>query len=251
MTFIRLDLAYDGTPFMGWQAQGKTRTVQQVLEDALEKIHHTRPKLSVAGRTDTGVHARHQCCAYQVPHSPDPLSLQKALRTLLPPTIDVWRVSFTDETFHPRRSALARSYEYWVDTRPRAEPWKSPYVWSYYRYSLNLENLRAMANMILGESNFSSFCSARDPSPSRHRYIFQSHWRQEGGLFVYRITANAFLWHMVRRLVGAMVRLCSLPQGVEHFEKMLRVPTTKVPAPAPASGLYLYKVVYHVREFPH
>lgn len=247
---VRLDLSYDGSHFYGWQSQEGQHTVQNTVEAALERIFKRRPRLYTAGRTDTGVHARHQCCAFFTERAPPPEVLMRALRAFLPRTIDVWRVSLAPEDFHPRRSALARCYEYLVDPRPRAEPWHIAYRW-VYSGRLEPSRMQAMAALILGEHDFSGFCSAQDPSPSKSRLVMQSHWRSERGLWVYRVTANAFLWRMVRRLVGAMVRLSARPDGVEIFHRMLENPGGRVPATAPAAGLYLHKVVYHADDFPH
>lgn len=250
---VRLDLAYDGSGYCGWQSQEGQNTVQKALEKALEKIYKKRPRLYAAGRTDTGVHARHQCCAFWVEDSLEPHIVQKALRSFLPPSIHVWQVRFEEDGFDPRKNTLARCYEYYVDPRPRCEPWRVNYVWPYHR-QIDFDRLGIMASLIIGEHDFSGFCSAQDPSPSKSRLVFQSHWRQEAGLLVYRVTANAFLWRMVRRLVGAMVRLSSHHCGPDSFLQLLQDPTKyrdPIPAPAPASGLYLHKVIYHAHDLPH
>ncbi len=250
---VRLDLSYDGCDFNGWQSQQGQNTVQKTLERALERIYKKRLRLYAAGRTDTGVHARHQCCAFWVENSPPPEILQRALRAFLPPSLHVWRVGFAQENFHPRKSALARCYEYHVDPRPRCEPWRVRYVWPYHR-RVDFEKLGIMAALILGEHDFSGFCAAQDPSPSKSRLVTQSHWRLEAGRMIYRVTANAFLWRMVRRLVGAMIRLSGRKDGPDRFSLLLNRPQLyrdPLPAPAPASGLYLYKVVYDAHDFPH
>lgn len=246
---FRIDLGYDGGSYFGWQAQEGQRTIQGVLEKALASLVKTPVKLSVAGRTDTGVHARWQTAAFSAATRMQPCQIKTALHSELPRSVRIHRVMEVPEEFHPRRSAIARIYEYILDPRPRSEPWRESYVWACPK-ALSLPRMEAMAALILGERDFTGFCSAQDPSPHKRRYIFQSHWRQDRGDWVYRVTGNAFLWRMVRRLVGAMVRLSREPDGVATFERLLVSPEgVRTPPPAPASGLYLHKVVYHADDF--
>lgn len=246
----RLDLSYDGSRYKGWQAQDDQQTIQAVLEEVLGRIFKVRPSLSAAGRTDAGVHARHQVAAFRAPFFLDPPKLLRALNALLPQDIRVWDARLAEEGFHPRRSARARCYEYWVAPRPRVEPWLRQRCWAWPR-AVHLDRLEAMASLVLGERDFSAFCPRSDPSPSKRRQVFQSHWRVEAGFLVYRITANAFLWNMVRRLVGAMVRLSGRADGVELFIAMRDNPPERVPPPAPPWGLYLHEVIYDEREFAY
>ncbi len=250
-SYFRLDLGYDGSRFSGWQSQEGQRTVQGVMEGVLSRMMESRVSLTVAGRTDTGVHARSQTAAFTAATRMTPLQVQRALHSELPGEIFVHNCGYAEEEFHPRHSAKARIYEYILDPRPRAEPWREPYVWACPK-KIDPDKMQRMAAMIIGEKDFSSFCSAQDPSPSKMRRIFQSSWRNQKGDWVYRVTGNAFLWRMVRRLVGAMVRLSCVPDGVPEFAELLNTPRKKhTPPPAPPTGLYLHKVVYHEFDFPY
>lgn len=249
MTHFRMDLAYDGTEFEGWQVQATGRTVQGVLEQALESVMKAPVSLAGAGRTDAGVHARFQVASFSAETRMNPRQLTLALNSLLPKDVRILRSQEVPGDFHARFSAKARVYHYYFYNGGVALPWEEPYCWRLGR-PLDMKILNTMAGMILGETDFTTFSSAQDQSRSRYRYIFQSVFFQEGPFLVYRIAGNAFLWRQVRSLVGSMAKWALLPNGPEIFRRALEAKDREQAGPtAPARGLFLQKVVYDDGEW--
>lgn len=249
MTHFRMDLAYDGTHFEGWQTQASGRTVQGVLEEALAQIMKQPVSLTGAGRTDAGVHARFQVASFSAETRMNPRQLTLALNSLLPKDVRILESREAPEDFHARFSAKARVYHYYFYNGGVALPWEEPYCWRLGK-PLDLRVLNAMASMILGETDFTTFSSAQDQSKSRCRYIFQSAFFYEGPYLVYRIAGNAFLWRQVRSLVGSMAKWALLPGGADIFRKALAARDREQAGPtAPARGLFLQKVVYDDGEW--
>lgn len=249
MTNFRLDLAYDGTAFSGWQDQTVERTVQGEIEKALGAILKSPVRIAGAGRTDAGVHARHQVATFQAETRMNGNQIRVALNSLLPKDVRILEASPVPEGFHARFSAKARVYHYYLYMGTVALPWEEPYCWRL-GHPLDLGVLNAMAGSILGETDFTTFSSAQDQSASRIRYMYQSVFFLEGPFLVYRVAGNAFLWRQVRSLVGSMVKWAPLPGGLELFQRALKARNREEAGPtAPARGLFLQKVVYEDGEW--
>ncbi|TAL12993.1 MAG: tRNA pseudouridine(38-40) synthase TruA [Frankiales bacterium] len=203
---VRLDLAYDGTDFRGWAAQPAGRTVQGVLEGALRVLLRAEPpRLTVAGRTDAGVHARGQVAHVDLPEegAADPLLLRR-LNGLLPPDVRVRRTTLAADGFDARFSALARTYRYRVADGPEAVDPLRRDVLTWPR-PLDLRALQAASAPMLGEHDFAAFCKRREGA-STVRALLGLDWaRGDDGLLVLTITADAFCHSMVRSVVGAML----------------------------------------------
>jgi tRNA pseudouridine38-40 synthase len=203
---VRLDLAYDGTDFLGWARQPGRRTVQGSLEEALGVLLRAdAPRLTVAGRTDAGVHARGQVAHVDLPaeRAQDPLLLRR-LNGLLPPDVRVRRVSPAAAGFDARFSALARTYRYRVADGPEhVDPLRRD-VLSWPR-ELDLAALQEAAAPMLGEHDFAAYCKRRDGATTV-RALLELDWvRGPEGLLVMTIRADAFCHSMVRSVVGAML----------------------------------------------
>jgi tRNA pseudouridine38-40 synthase len=202
---IRLVLSYDGTDFSGWQRQDKDRSVQGELEAALEKMHGRPVPTIGAGRTDSGVHAMGQVANFYT----DIASIEAgrflpALNRLLPRDLRVLSASDADFDYHSRYDARLRRYRYFVACGRSIDPMRLRYAHQLLRRP-SLEGLNAAASVILGETDFTTFSAAKDACASRSRFVHESSWRWEGDMLVYQIAANAFLWRMVRSLVGSML----------------------------------------------
>jgi tRNA pseudouridine38-40 synthase len=202
---IRLVLSYDGTDFSGWQKQDKDRSVQGELEAALEKMHgHPVPTIG-AGRTDSGVHAMGQVANFYTDIARiEAGRFLPALNRLLPRDLRVLSASDADFDYHSRYDARARRYRYFVACGRSIDPMRLRYAHQLLRRP-SLEALNAAASVILGETDFTTFSAAQDISANRSRFVHESSWRWEGDMLVYQIAANAFLWRMVRSLVGSML----------------------------------------------
>jgi len=262
---FRLDIAYDGTDFEGWQAQvrdGLTRegqvrqveeadgrTVQAEIEKALAVLVKAPCPIVGAGRTDSGVHARAQTAHFDADTRMSGQNFFKGLNSLLPPDIRITHCQETSPEFHARFSALARVYHYHIVAAPTLLPWET-------RYALRvealppLEVLNAMAARLHGEMDFTSFAHAKDPSPSKCRYIYHASFFPRGDQVIFQIAGNAFLWRMVRSLVGTLLELGNKGQGPDEFAAILASKDRrKAGATAPGQGLFLQKVIYDEREF--
>ena len=248
---IRLDVAYDGTGFRGWAAQRDpaVRTVERTLGDHLERILLERPKLSVAGRTDAGVHARGQVASFVTEKGVTPQRLQQALNSVLSPEVVITRALEAPATFDARFSASARAYRYVIETAAVADPFTARFRW-HRPDPLRVPAMREAARLLLGEHDFRSFC--RHPSNGRStvRDLERCTIVRSDTAVEFRMRANAFLHQMVRALVGALVAVGEGRIEPETVAAILasRDRSRAVANVAPSRGLTLERVVYGRRE---
>src|SRR5437870_5184325 len=202
---VRLDLAYDGTDFRGWARQRGVRTVQGVLAEALIKLLGSEPKLSVAGRTDAGVHAEGQVASFRASKADLDLDrVQLALNRMLGPEVAVHRVRWAPDGFDARFSAMGREYRYRIETSEVPDPFTARHVWQRPG-RLVLEPMRTAARDLVGEHDFASFCRSPKPPAGTIRHLRRLSISVVGTRWEIRAEANAFLHQMVRSLVGTLV----------------------------------------------
>jgi tRNA pseudouridine38-40 synthase len=247
MARYQVILAYDGTEFVGFQrqAQGeKSRTVQAVIETALRRIGWPGRLILAAGRTDAGVHALGQVVAFDLDWSHGEQDLLVALNANLPPDVAVQAVFERQADFHPRYAALSRSYRYCIFCRPVRDPLRERYAWRVWP-APESERLQASAKELVGTHDFAAFGTAPHRGGATVRQVLEAVWRVQADEFTFEITANAFLYRMVRHLVGLQV---SIGQGAlepavigQCFQSGSR---QLAKALAPAQGLSLLQVVY-------
>lgn len=242
---IRLTLAYDGTGFRGFARQRDQRTVQGVLETALERVLRATPRLSVAGRTDAGVHARGQVVSFSAPLGGlEPERLQRALNALLAPEVVVWDARWAPPGFDARRSASAREYRYRIELGPWPDPFTARYVWHHPR-ELALERMRAAAGHLLGEHDFAAFGRPHRPGGPTVRRLERIAISRRGDRVEVAVRANAFLHQMVRAIVGTLVRVGEGRMEPEDVAAALAARDRAAAGPvAPPHGLTLERVVY-------
>ncbi len=243
---IRLDLSYDGTDFSGWQRQRNARSVQEELETALAALHGHPVEAIGAGRTDAGVHARMQTAHFRtdLPSIPGD-RFRLALNRFLPRDIRIQESREADPDFHARYDARLRSYRYFIEPSRECPPWRARYAW-HLRRRPDLGSLNAMASSLIGETDFTAFSSARDPAENRYRYVYSASWRYEDGQAVFEISANAFLWRMVRSLVGSMVEYEGEGRDPSWMREVLESrDRSRAGSTAPACGLFLWNVEYY------
>jgi len=252
---FRLDLAYDGTDFEGWQNQVRPghqpdgRTVQAEVEKALGILVKAPVGVVGAGRTDAGVHARGQTAHFDADTKMNGVHFLRGLNSLLPPDVRVVDCQEVEPSFHARFSALARVYHYHIVVGPSLYPWEVRYCHRVHRMA-PLPDLNAMASLLYGELDFTAFSHAQDPNRSRSRFIYHASFFPQGDRIVFQIAGNAFLWRMVRSLVGTILDLGHQGLGPREFAAILQSRDRKKAGPtAPGQGLYLHKVIYHEHEF--
>ena len=244
---IRLTLAYDGTDFRGFARQRGLRTVQGELERALARILGSAPGLSVAGRTDAGVHARGQVVSFPLPPGAgervDPSRLQRALNGLLAPEVVVVRAAWAAPGFDARRSARAREYRYRIDVGPLPDPFTARYVWHRAGHP-SLPRMRAAASLLLGEHDFASFCR-RPEAGGTVRRLERLAVARRGDRVEVLARANAFCHQMVRSLVGTLVSVGEGRLEPEDVPAILAARDRARAGPvAPPHGLTLERVIY-------
>lgn len=244
MPRIALGLAYDGAPWLGWQTQPGGRTVQDRLEAALASFLAGPASTICAGRTDTGVHALEQVVHLDTRVERRMESWVRGLNALLPPSIRVQWACQVDEDFHARFSARSRSYIYLLRSHRVASPILHGKVgWTHKALDLNL--MRQAADFLLGEHDFSAFRSSECQAANPVRSLDRLDIRQEGDFFIFNFRANAFLHHMVRNLMGALVDIGKgghEPDWVSDL--LLEQDRRRAPATFSAAGLYLARAVY-------
>jgi tRNA pseudouridine38-40 synthase len=244
MSVVRLLIAYDGTTFRGWARQPGQRTVQGAIEEVLALVVPDAPKLSVAGRTDAGVHAEGQVASFRAPDDVDLDRIQRALNGRLGPEVAVLEVQRVHEGFDARRSATGREYRYAIDTGPVPSPFTSRYVW-HRPGALAIRPMRVAARLLQGEHDFASFCRAPQLPARTVRRLRRLAIASIGDLVEIRALADSFLHQMVRSLVGTLVRVgegkidpTSMPAILEARDR------SAAGQMAPAHGLTLVRVQY-------
>jgi tRNA pseudouridine38-40 synthase len=246
---IRLTLAYDGTGFRGWarQRDPSIRTVESVVAAHLERVLQEPVKLSAAGRTDAGVHARGQVASFITASSVEPERLQKALNGALAPEVVVVVAGHAPEGFDARFSARAREYVYRIHEAALPDPFTARFVW-HRPGRLQLSRLRGAARLLLGEHDFASFCRHPGDTRSTVRELRRLTVARQGDVLSIRAVANAFLHQMVRSLVGTLVAVGEGKLEAGTMPEILAA-RDRVAAgrPAPARGLTLEKVHYPAR----
>ena len=247
---VRLSLAYDGTSFRGWARNSGQRTVEGVLSGALARVLGDAPKLSVAGRTDAGVHARGQVASFVVGDDVLLERLQRSVNGMLAPEVVAWDLRRAAEGFDARFSATAREYRYRIDTGPWPDPFEARFVW-HRPGLLAVARMREAAGPLLGEHDFASFCR-RPQSGGTVRRLERVSIARAGDRVEITVRANAFLHQMVRALVGTLVAVGDRRLGPDEVVRVLAAhDRRRTPQMVPAHGLTLERVVYARRRPGH
>ena len=247
MRRVKITLAYDGTGYHGWQVQPGLATIQGTLEEVLSGLEGQPVKVEGSGRTDAGVHALAQVAAFSIAN-PIPLpNLRRAMNRLLPPAIRVLQASQANPNFHPRFQALSKTYEYRIYRGETCPPFERLYV-HHYPYPLQPDRMTEVAAIFAGEHDFSSFAASdeRDAQGgSKVRTLSLSTLRLEADRWLYRVTGNGFLKHMVRNLVGTLIEAGKGNLTRDHVSQYLQPGCPYKAGPAvPARGLFLVSVQY-------
>jgi len=240
---FKLNISYDGTEFSGWQIQPKERTIQKELQNAIQSIFNDKNiVLYGSGRTDAGVHANGQVANFKIDTKMTTLQIKNAINSNISKDIYINQCTIVNENFNARFSALERIYIYQISQK--YNPINRRYFW-YISYKIDKNKLDKCAEIILGKHDFSFFCKKESKKENNTCIIKKSKWIFKKELIYYEITANRFLHHMVRMLIGTMIEVAKNSMSIDVFTKMIdckninsRVITS------PAHGLYLKRINY-------
>ncbi len=240
MRRIRIDVAYDGTAFHGWQVQPGLPTIQGTLQEIVSGIEGRPVHVEGSGRTDAGVHALRQVAAFTLENPIPAPNLRRAINRLLPSAIRVLSAAEADPAFHPRYDAIAKTYEYRILRAEICPPFDWRYVY-HHPYPLDEDRMAALAGVFQGEHDFTAYAAADDSDAagkSKVRTIFSSVLERAEDRLIYRVRGSGFLKHMVRNLAGTL-----LEAGRGRLATVDAIPDRCGPT-APAKALFLIGVEY-------
>jgi len=250
MARIALGVSYDGSPWQGWQTQPHGQTVQDTLESAVGKFLTVPVQTICAGRTDTGVHGLGQVVHLDTEIERSEQSWVRGVNAHLPGSISIQWAQLVSHDFHARFSATERTYTYIILNTPVRQPlWQGRAGWVFQ--SLNIDSMVQAAQALLGEHDFSSFRSSQCQAKSPVRTMHALSLVQKGDLIYVTLRANAFLHHMVRNILGALIQIGQGREPVSYIEHLLDVCDRTQGAPTfSPDGLYLTSVKYPGFDFP-
>lgn len=246
MRYLKITLAYEGTAYAGWQVQPGSHgpTIQGKVEEALAFLTGEKIRVVAAGRTDAGVHARGQVISFTT-HSRIPVERWPwALNSVLPEDIVALEAVEVGPDFHARFSAKSKTYRYTIDNGIFPDVFKRKFAW-HVRYPLDLQAMEKAALYLVGRHDFRSFAAAGRPVKNFEREVKDVCWLKEGPFIHFEITADGFLYNMVRIIVGTLVEIGLGRRRPEDMEVILAGRKRSLAGPtAPAHGLCLMRVDY-------
>ncbi len=241
---LRLTLQYDGTRYHGWQVQPNAVTVQQTVQDAIERVTGVRLGITGCSRTDTGVHARRFYGTVTQPERFTPDTLLRALNATLPEDIAVLDCQAVADDFHPRYSARGKRYVYHIwNSAIRSPFWKDYSL--QQRAPLSAERLNRTAALFVGMHDFSAFCSAGSSVEDKRRTVRRAEVTRQGDMVTFTVEADGFLYNMVRIMVGTLLDVHAGRLTDDDVRRALVTGSRECAgATAPAQGLFLDEVFY-------
>ena len=241
---FRCHVAYDGTPYSGFQAQVSRPTVQQELEKAIGRITQQPTRVVPAGRTDAGVHATGQVVHFFSGWAHACADLERALNAVLPYTIAVAKVAHAEQAFHARYSAMSRRYRYDILNSATRSPLQHRFA-LHRSHALDAVAIHRALQDLVGSHDFRAFAAGEEPTATAIRNVKMASCRRTGDTVRIVVEANAFLRHMMRRIVGTVLEIGEGRKPIEHLDRVLRAKDKALAGPtAPAKGLFLIRVTY-------
>jgi len=242
-----IHLAYNGTPFFGWQRQPKQISIQEVLENAFSMLLKTNIEITGCGRTDTGVHAKQYFAHFDfndfLPEKKIETITHK-LNALLPKEITIYRIFKVKDDLHARFSALDRTYKYYISTSKNPFRFQSSYQ---IFVNINLDEMNKAAALLIGNHDFTSFSKLHTDVSNNFCEVKTAQWEQQNEQLVFTITANRFLRNMVRAIVGTLLQVGKGKISVKDFQNIiLQKNRCKAGVSVPAHALFLEEVNYEL-----
>lgn len=242
MRNIKIIIEYEGAAYHGWQYQKNLPSVQEAMETAIFKLTGENIRITAAGRTDTGVHARGQVANFKIKKNLTLNQIKSGLNAHLPNDIAVKSAEVVNADFNARFQAKRRVYQYFISTEHTAL--MRNYCWQLF-YSLDEKKLNDLSTKLIGNHDFGAFCRKVVQSEHKRCIVFESGWTRHNALWVYRISANRFLHGMVRTIVGTLVDVVRGRFTVQQFDHIFNAGDRTLAGPAaPAKGLVLEEVIY-------
>ena len=244
MRNLLLTISFDGTAYHGWQVQENAVTVQQTLQDALERICSKRDNVVGCSRTDSGVHANMYCCNIRTESAIECKKLVGALNAVLPRDIAALDCREVDFDFHARYDCKSKEYIYKIWNSPN----KNPFLYEYslhYKYPLDDKFLNEQAKAYIGTHYFDSFCAAGSSVEDTKRTVMTASVEREGDMVIFRVEADGFLYNMVRIMTGTLIDIARKKIPADSIDKIILSRNREAAGyTAPAHGLYLNKIHY-------
>jgi tRNA pseudouridine38-40 synthase len=243
LAHYKVILSYNGSAYAGFQRQRNVPTVQSVVEGSLRKMGWQGSSMRSAGRTDAGVHARGQVISFQLDWKHSTEDLRNALNYYLPADVAAQSVAMVPNNFHPRFDATSRRYRYKIICQPVRDPLRSQFSWQVWP-AVKVEVMNKAAEALIGQHDFCAFGSPTAEGGTTVREVWQAEWQQQGDEAYFEIVANAFLYHMVRRITFALVAVGQASVPVEIIKTGIETGALPLTGLAPAQGLVLEEVRY-------
>lgn len=241
---VKLTIEYDGTDYHGWQVQPNGRTIQEVLERAIETLLGAKVRLTGSGRTDAGVHALGQVANFVCDEEIDLKRFQRGLNALTPHDIVVKQVERVPDSFDARRDCRSRVYDYRIWNHSLPSAFYRRYSWHVYQ-ALNVDAMVEAIGFLEGEHDFASFQASGCDAAHSVRKIYRNALSRQGELLIYTVEATAYLRHMVRNIIGSLVEVGRGERTPAHLAELLDARNRTLAGPtAPPQGLFLVEVKY-------
>ncbi len=244
MRRLLLTIQYDGSAYHGWQVQKNAVSVQQVFQDAIEKVFSKRLDVKGCSRTDTGVHANMYCVSIDTDMSIDDESVVRALNTYLPSDIAVVDCKQVDDDFHPRYNCKSKQYVYKLYNGKIRNPFLTNYAY-HYRYPIDVDYLNQQAKAYIGKHDYCGFCSIKSDVEDTVRNVYAFDVWRDGDMVYFKVEADGFLYNMVRIMVGTLLFVSEGKIKKDELSSVIASKDRKrAGKTAPPQGLYLDKVNY-------
>ncbi len=238
-----LKLAYNGTHYHGWQYQPNAISVQEKLNDALQKILKAPISIMGAGRTDAGVHASEMYAHFDFDDAIDEALILYKLNSYLPDDIVLYRIILVHDKAHARFDAISRSYEYHIVTG--RDPFSLETTWQYFQNEIDVEAMNQAAEILLDYTNFKCFSKSKTDVKTYDCKITNAVWKKEGNRLIFHISADRFLRNMVRAIVGTLIEVGIGKRAVDDIHRVLASENrSEAGLSVPAKGLFLTEIIY-------